>query len=143
MAQVHGMLAMSKRFLARPEETEAHAMQALKLSPRDPFVRGWYFQIGASALQLGQHDKAVTWLRRSIEADRNVAHAHFFLASALAHLGRLDEARRAAAAGIAIDPAFPCQPHAQGRAVEEGTSSWRSGSLSSKACARPDCLTEA
>jgi len=106
MAQVHGILAMSKRFLARPEETEAHAMQALKLSPRDPLVRGWYFQIGASALQLGQHDKAVTWLRRSIEADRNVAHAHFFLASALAHLGRLDEARRASAAGIAIDPSF-------------------------------------
>jgi tetratricopeptide (TPR) repeat protein len=106
MAQVHAILGMCKRFLARPEETEAHALRAIKLSPKDRFIAGWYFQIGSSALQLGQHDKAVTWLRRSIEADRNVAHAHLFLASALAHLDRLDEARASAAAGLAIDPTF-------------------------------------
>jgi TolB-like protein/Tfp pilus assembly protein PilF len=106
MAQVHAFLGMCKRFLARPEETEAHALRAMKLSPKDRFISGWFFQIGSSALQLGQHDKAVTWLRRSIEADRNVAHTHLFLASALAHLDRLDEARASAAAGLAIDPNF-------------------------------------
>jgi TolB-like protein len=106
MAQVHGILGMCKRFLARPEETEAHALRAMKLSPKDRFLSGWYFQIGSSALQLGQHDKAVTWLRRSIETDRNIAYAHLFLASALAHLDRLEEARASAGAGLAIDPTF-------------------------------------
>ncbi len=67
---------------------------------------GWYFQIGASALQLGQFDKAVTWLRRSIEADRSASYGHLFLASALAHQGKLEEARAAAAAGLSIDPDF-------------------------------------
>jgi hypothetical protein len=31
---------------------------------------------------------------------------HFHLGSALAHLGRMDEARAAAAAGLALDPTF-------------------------------------
>jgi len=100
------MLAMTKRFAGRPEETEGHAVTALQMSPRDVRVSAWYFQVGASALQLGQFDKAVTWLRRCNEADRSVPHNNFFLASALAHQGLLDEARAAATAGLAIDPNF-------------------------------------
>jgi TolB-like protein/class 3 adenylate cyclase len=106
MSQVHGILAMCKRFLARPEEAEAHALSAIRLSPRDVGIGGWYFQIGAAALQLGQFDKAVTWLRRSIEADRSAPYPHLFLASALAHQGALVEARAAATAGLAVDPNF-------------------------------------
>lgn len=67
---------------------------------------GWYFQIGAAALQLGQFDKAVIWLRRAIEADRTPPFPHLFLASSLAHQGLVEEARAAAAAGLAIDPSF-------------------------------------
>jgi TolB-like protein/class 3 adenylate cyclase/tetratricopeptide (TPR) repeat protein len=106
MAQVHGMISMSMRFLARPEESEEHALTAMRLSPRDVMLGSWNFQIGASALQLGQFDKAVTWLRRSMEATRADSYTNFFLASALAHEGLLDEARAAAAAGLAIDPDF-------------------------------------
>ena len=35
-----------------------------------------------------------------------ISAAHFFLAAALAHLGRLDEARAATKAGLALDPTF-------------------------------------
>ena len=45
-------------------------------------------------------------IRRSIEANRNLAHAHFTLAAALAQLGQLDEARSAVKAGLVLDPAF-------------------------------------
>ena len=45
-------------------------------------------------------------LRRSIEINRNFQLAHFYLAAALAGLGRLDEARVAAKEGLAIDPTF-------------------------------------
>jgi tetratricopeptide (TPR) repeat protein len=48
----------------------------------------------------------VAWLRRAIENNRNQAIAHFWLAAALAFLGRVDEARAAAQAGLALDPAF-------------------------------------
>jgi Tetratricopeptide repeat len=36
----------------------------------------------------------------------NHPRAHFWLAAALAHLGRLDEARSALDAGLALDPTF-------------------------------------
>jgi hypothetical protein len=44
--------------------------------------------------------------RRSIETDRNFALAHFFLAAALAHVGRHNEARAAVQAGLALLPSF-------------------------------------
>jgi hypothetical protein len=44
--------------------------------------------------------------RRSIEANRNYPNTHLWLAAALAHLGRLTEARAAAQAGLALHPSF-------------------------------------
>ena len=43
--------------------------------------------------------------RRAIEANRNNP-AHFNLAAALAQLGRLDEARSAVKAGLALNPTY-------------------------------------
>ena len=42
----------------------------------------------------------------SIEANRNHPFAYFVLAAALAQLGRLDEARSAVKAGLALNPTF-------------------------------------
>jgi hypothetical protein len=50
--------------------------------------------------------KAVDWLRRSIEANRNHPLSHFALAAALGLIGALDEARTAAKAGLALNPGF-------------------------------------
>jgi TolB-like protein/Flp pilus assembly protein TadD len=108
-AHVHGFIAMALRFAGRPEETEARALKALQISPRDVFVNVWYFQVGVAALQLGQFDKAVVWLRRSIEAHRNFAPAHFLLGSALAYQGATSEATAAIADGLIIDPGFSIQ----------------------------------
>ena len=55
---------------------------------------------------LGKDEEAVTQLRRSIEINRNFQPAHFYLAAALAGLGRLDEARTAAKEGLSFDPTF-------------------------------------
>ena len=42
----------------------------------------------------------------AIEANRNYASAYFSLAAALAQLGRLDEARSAVKAGLALNPTY-------------------------------------
>jgi tetratricopeptide (TPR) repeat protein len=63
-------------------------------------VAGWV------KLYLGKDDEAVAWLRRAIESNRNFPFSLFFLAAALAHLGRLPEARSEAQSGLAIDPTF-------------------------------------
>ncbi len=62
--------------------------------------------VGIAKLQLGADAEAVTWLRRSIDANRNVPFTYFNLAAALALLGRLDEARAAAQAGLVLDQGF-------------------------------------
>jgi tetratricopeptide (TPR) repeat protein len=64
------------------------------------------FMAGVAKLQLGKDEEAVTWERRSIDANRNLPLAHFNLAAALAHLGRLNEAQAAVRAGLALDPTF-------------------------------------
>jgi tetratricopeptide (TPR) repeat protein len=61
---------------------------------------------GDAKNHLGSSEEAVAWCRRSIEANRNYPNAHFMLAAALAQLGRLDEARSAVKAGLALDPKF-------------------------------------
>jgi hypothetical protein len=49
--------------------------------------------------------------------NRNYPRAHFYLAAALAQLGRLDEAQAATQAGLALEPTFTI-------------ARWRSGALS-------------
>ena len=81
-------------------------MEALRLSPRDTLAYLWLNYAGMAKNLLGLYDEAIAWCRRSIEANRNFPQAHFSLASALALLGRLDEARSAVQAGLALDPSY-------------------------------------
>jgi predicted Zn-dependent protease len=57
-------------------------------------------------MQLGADAEAEAWLRRSIETNRNSPLTHFLLAAALGLQGSLDEARKAATAGLALNPGF-------------------------------------
>ena len=50
--------------------------------------------------------EASSWLRKSIDANRNRPLAFFLLAAWFAHLDRLDEARQEVKAGLAVDPDF-------------------------------------
>jgi Flp pilus assembly protein TadD len=66
----------------------------------------WMYFAGLAKLYLGKYEQAIAWFRRAIEANRNYPAANFNLAAALAQLGRLDEARSAGSAGLALNPAF-------------------------------------
>ena len=106
LAAAHAQIGDGKLLLGQPEETEAHIQEALRLSPRDRDVYLWCMFAGLAKFQLGREEEAVVWLRRSIEADRNYPNSHFILGAALAHLGRLPEARSEAQAGLAMNPTF-------------------------------------
>jgi TolB-like protein len=106
MAMAHGNKGLAKVYIGRAEETEAHVQEALRLSPRDTFVWFWLFFAGMAQSYLGG-DEAATWrLRKSIDVNRNNFWVSFYLAVSLAHLGRLDEARREVKAGLADNPRF-------------------------------------
>ena len=104
LADAHGQTGVAKIFLGRAEDTEAHIQEALRLSPRDTFVNGWCTFAGTAKIHLGKDEEAVVWLRRSTETNRNHPNSHFYLAAALAHLGRLPEAAFEVQAGLAINP---------------------------------------
>jgi TolB-like protein/class 3 adenylate cyclase/Flp pilus assembly protein TadD len=106
LAAAHAQIGDCKSVLGQPEETEGHIQEALRLSPRDRDVYLWCMFAGLAKFQLGREEEAVVWLRRSIEADRNYPSSHFILGAALAHLGRLPEARSEAQAGLAMNPTF-------------------------------------
>jgi TolB-like protein/class 3 adenylate cyclase/Tfp pilus assembly protein PilF len=106
LAAAHAQIGNGKRHLGRPQDTEPHIHEALRLSPRDASVYVWCMFAGLAKLHLGEEDEAVVWLRRSIETNRNYATSHFLLAAALARLGKLAEARSEVHLGLAINPAF-------------------------------------
>jgi TolB-like protein len=106
LAWVHGTTGQAKYFIGRAEETEAHVREALRLSPRDHRVYSWWSIVGSAKLWQGADPEAVLWFRRSIEANRNFATAHFLLAVALAFVGKPDEARTATQSGLALNPSF-------------------------------------
>jgi TolB-like protein/Flp pilus assembly protein TadD len=106
LAQAHALIGYGKLFVGRVEETEPHIAEALRLSPRDPAAYLWMSYAGMSKNGPGSYEQAVTWFRRSIEANPNFPHAHFHLASALAHLDRLDEAHSALKSGLARNPIY-------------------------------------
>jgi tetratricopeptide (TPR) repeat protein len=68
--------------------------------------RGKVFFAGLAKLNLGGYEQAIAWFRRTIEANQNYPLPYFQLAAALAQLGRLDEARSAVKAGLALNPTY-------------------------------------
>ena len=113
LAASHAYIGFAKINLGRAEETERHVAEALRLSPRDSNAYVWLMHVGLSKLHLGEYEEALPWFRRSLDANRNAPWAYFFAAASLAHQGRLDEARREVAAGLAIDPQIHAQPLAR------------------------------
>ena len=105
-ANAHALIGLGKYFNGRAEETESHVLEALRLSPRDTFAHIWMFYAGFAKLSLGRDQEAAVWLLRSIDANPNQSTAHFFLAAAQAHLGRMSEAQAAVQAGLALNPTF-------------------------------------
>ena len=106
IAGAHALIGQNKLFIGRAEETEAHVLEALRLSPRDPWAYIWRLTAGFAACLLGRNEEAASWFRQSIETNRNFALCRFIHATVLANSGRMDEARSELAAGLALDPGF-------------------------------------
>jgi tetratricopeptide (TPR) repeat protein len=105
-SQAHAALGQAKNYLGLAEETEAHINEAFRFSPRDADAPVWLALVGTAKILLGRDEEAVVLFRRSIEINRNLPLVHFCLATALAHLGRHNEAWAAVQAGLALNPSF-------------------------------------
>jgi TolB-like protein/class 3 adenylate cyclase/cytochrome c-type biogenesis protein CcmH/NrfG len=114
LASAHAQIGLAKVIIGHGEETEAHVNEALRFSPRDIRAHNWLGIAGLAKLLLSKDEEAVVRLRRAVETNRNWPSAHFYLAAALAQLGRSDEAKAAATAGLALDPSFTIHRYRSG-----------------------------
>ena len=106
LAQAHAFIGYGKYLLGLGSETEAHVIEALRLSPRDTFKYLWLSFAAVGKFQIEAYAEAIEWSRRSIEANRHYPMAHFQVASALAQLGKMSEARTAMKEGLVLHPGF-------------------------------------
>ena len=107
LATAYAWIGLGKCYLGRAEETEGYIVQAFRLSPRDNRAFTWMINAGVAQSYLAADEAAVYWFKLAIETNRNVAaFVHVYLGAALAHLGRIEEARASIQTGLAIDPNF-------------------------------------
>jgi tetratricopeptide (TPR) repeat protein len=66
----------------------------------------WLMIAGTALAVLGRPEETISWLRRSVDSNRNYPLSHFILAAALANLGRMEEARSEVKTALALDPRF-------------------------------------
>jgi|HubBroStandDraft_5_1064220.scaffolds.fasta_scaffold11402_3 TolB-like protein/class 3 adenylate cyclase/Flp pilus assembly protein TadD len=106
LGAAHAWIGQAKITLGRAEEAEAHVNEAFRLSPNDAVAFMWTHMRGLAKLHLGADEEAAAHFRRSVDASRNYPLSHFYMAAALAHLGRPDEARAEVRAGHALAPGY-------------------------------------
>jgi TolB-like protein len=97
LAVAHNYVGQLKVFLGRADEAAEHTLKAIRLSPRDPQLAEWYYQVALTYIHLQRYNEAVEWARRGVEVNPNLRYPYRVLAAALALSARPGEARTVAA----------------------------------------------
>ena len=97
LAVAHNYVGQIKVFLGRASEAAEHTLKAIQLSPRDPQLAEWYYQLAIIYIHQQRYNEAVEWARRGVQVNPNLRYPYRVLAAALALSGRVDEARTVAA----------------------------------------------
>jgi TolB-like protein/Flp pilus assembly protein TadD len=87
-------LAWCKLLIGSIEEAIPLLQQAIRLSPRDPYISVWYYRIGFVHLLQARTDEAILWLEKSAATHTGLATVHAGLASAYALKGQIERANR-------------------------------------------------
>jgi TolB-like protein/class 3 adenylate cyclase/Flp pilus assembly protein TadD len=88
-------LALTKNFVGRAAEAESELLRVIRVTPSDPQIDVWYYNLGITYLYLGRYEDAVEALQQAISRTPDLDVSHILLAAAQVQLGRLHEARTA------------------------------------------------
>jgi adenylate cyclase len=87
----YSVLCAANNYLGRPDRALKFADEAVRLSPRDPFLNIFHHHKGWAFFMKQQYELAIGWLRR---AEHVIPFTDLLLASALALTGHSTEAKK-------------------------------------------------
>ncbi len=90
----YGQIAQASIYLGDAPGGLDYALRAIRMNPRARSVDRNYFYAGMASFLLGDEAAAVTYIDNAVAIRANRPDLFAWRAAALAHLGRLDEARR-------------------------------------------------
>jgi len=93
-AKGHSYLGNALTGFGRAEEAIPHIEKAIRLNPHDPMIGPTYARLARAYLFLQRHQETVKWAQQGMRHQAHNWPIYASLVSALAHLDRLDEARR-------------------------------------------------
>ncbi|HEX2134940.1 MAG TPA: adenylate/guanylate cyclase domain-containing protein [Microvirga sp.] len=82
-----------RNYSGQPRQAIEALRRSIRLSPRDPMLYRPQAALSFAHLMLEEFDEAIAWGRRAVEENPNYTVTYRPLACALAHTGRLEEAR--------------------------------------------------
>jgi len=101
-ANAHYGQGLTLCFTGRPEAAIPQIDQALRLNPHDPGAWTFLWLKGHALTLLHCYDEALIWAKKAVQRPNATLWAFTGEAVALAHLGRIDEARAALNRALAI-----------------------------------------
>jgi adenylate cyclase len=105
----HGAFGMLLIYEGKPERAVQHIRRAMQLEPG--FVHTTVHFLGLAELVMGHDAAAEAAFRERIRQSPNTDLSRAFLAAALGHMGRIDEARAVWAEMMAINPSYSLAEH--------------------------------
>lgn len=105
-ASAEASLGNALDLIGQSREARLHLDRALRLNPRDPQAKFFHALMARTCLSDRDYEEAARWARKAIDLDPQQTRPRLYLASALGHLGRTDEAREAVADWQAQQPGF-------------------------------------
>ena len=103
-AALYSIRSSAETSLGQYEQAKSDALQAIRLSPRDPFVGGWHLGLGDAELNLGHFDAAIEAYHESIDLGFRAFQPYVDLAAVYALEGKTKEARTALAEARRLNP---------------------------------------
>ena len=126
--------AVALAYAGESERALEWAQRALRISPFDRLNYAAYHALAAANFLRGRYEDAANAARRAVQSIPGMSVPYCHLAAALAKLGRLDEAKKAAAQVLALQPSFSaarfCEAIGFPSALAEAlTHAWRDARL--------------
>jgi tetratricopeptide (TPR) repeat protein len=96
--------ASAENYLGQFEQAKSDVQQAMRLSPRDPWIGNWHNLIADAELGLGHFDAAIEGANKAIDAGFRIWFSYLNLAAAHALKSDMDRAKAALAEARRLNP---------------------------------------